>query len=162
MIKVLLTVFTIAFCHLLSLSVHAEDNNGFALGVISEARLLSDFSAFNKNFNESLITEQEKEIVAQWPESLKVDIYFATWCHDSEREVPKLLKLLQGNKQISATLIALDYQKEDPQQLAKDNDVKYTPTIIVYRDESKTEELGRIIERPNTSLVADINQLLLD
>ncbi|TWX56893.1 thioredoxin family protein [Colwellia hornerae] len=159
--KLLLTVFTIVFCNLLSLSVHAENTDGFALGVISEAELLSDFSAFNKNFNEFLLSEQEKEIIAQWPESLKIDIYFATWCHDSEREVPKLLKLLQGNKQISATLIALDYQKEDPQQLAKANNVKYTPTIIIYQDESKTVELGRVIERPNTSLVADINQLLL-
>ena len=32
---------------------------------------------------------------------------------------------------------------------------------VVYRDKNKRDELGRIIERPNNSLIEDINQLLL-
>jgi thioredoxin 1 len=159
--KLFLTVCTIAFFCLFSISVHAESNEDFALGVITEAALLNDFSVFNKNFNEFLISAQEQEMIALWPETLTIDIYFATWCHDSEREVPKLLKLLQVNKHLTAKLIALDFKKEDPQQLAKENNIKYTPTIIIYRDDSKKEELGRIIERPSKSLVEDINQLLL-
>jgi len=71
------------------------------------------------------------------------------------------LKLLKVNSRISTMLIALDYQKQEPQQLALSHNIKYTPTIIIYRDTSKTEELGRIIERPKKSLVADINELFL-
>ncbi len=147
-----------AFISLLSLSAQADD---FALGVVSEAKLLNDFSVFETNFEAFSVSEQEQELIAQWPKTLKIDIYFATWCHDSEREVPKLLKLLKANKHINVTLIALDYQKTDPQDLAINNNIKYTPTIIIYRDEIKKEELGRIIERPNKSLVQDIAQLLL-
>ncbi len=159
----LLHVFTLTFFYLLSVSVYANNNNDddFALGVISESQLLSDFSGFNEKFQAFSISEQEQEIIAQWPETLQIDVYFGTWCHDSEREIPKLLKLLKANKHITPTLIALDYQKEDPQALAKGNKVKYTPTIIVYRDKNKRDELGRIIERPNNSLIEDINQLLL-
>ncbi len=160
----LLHVFTLTFFYLLSVSVYANNNNNdddFALGVISESQLLSDFSGFNEKFQAFSISEQEQEIIAQWPETLQIDVYFGTWCHDSEREIPKLLKLLKANKHITSTLIALDYQKEDPQALAKRSKVKYTPTIIVYRDKNKRDELGRIIERPNNSLIEDINQLLL-
>ena len=158
----LLHVFTLTFFYLLSVSVYANNNDDdFALGVISESQLLSDFSGFNEKFQAFSISEQEQEIIAQWPETLQIDVYFGTWCHDSEREIPKLLKLLKANKHITPTLIALDYQKEDPQALAKRSKVKYTPTIIVYRDKNKRDELGRIIERPNNSLIEDINQLLL-
>jgi thioredoxin 1 len=159
--KKLLTVFAITFFSLLSTSIHADTDDDFALGVISEAKLLNDFSHFSENFEAFTITDQEQEIIAQWPETLNVEIYFGTWCHDSEREVPKILKLLKVNEQITSTLIALDFKKEDPQGLAKTNKIKYTPTIIIYRDSSKKEELGRIIERPSKSLVEDINQLLI-
>jgi thioredoxin 1 len=161
----LLTLFTLTFFCFISVSVHAENENenenDFALGVISESQLLSGFTGFNEKFQAFSISDQEQEIIAQWPKALQIDVYFGTWCHDSEREVPKLLKLLKANKDITSTLIALDYQKEDPQALAKESQIKYTPTIIVYRDKSKKEELGRIIERPNKSLIEDINQLLL-
>jgi len=159
--KKLLTLFTLAFFSLLSVSVIADSNKDFAVGVISENKLLNDFSDFNQNFKEFSVSEQEREMIALWPETLKIDVYFGTWCHDSEREVPKLLKLLKANKHVTAKLIALDYQKQDPQHLAKESRIKYTPTIIIYLDGSKKEELGRIIERPNKSLVEDINQLLL-
>jgi thiol-disulfide isomerase/thioredoxin len=157
----LLTAFTLAIFCLLSVSVHASSDDNFALGVISESQLLNDFSHFNENFQEFSISEQEQGIIAQWPATLQIDVYFGTWCHDSEREVPKLLKLLKANKHITSTLIALDYQKEDPEAFAKGSQIKYTPTFIVYRDKHKKEELGRIIERPNKTLVEDINQLLL-
>jgi thiol-disulfide isomerase/thioredoxin len=143
----------------MSVSISADDND-FALGVISESQLLSDFSGFDEKFEAFSISEQEQEVIAHWPKLLQIDVYFGTWCHDSEREVPKLLKLLKANKHITTTLIALDYQKEDPHSLAKESQIKYTPTIIIYRDNSKKEELGRIIERPNKSLVEDINQML--
>jgi thioredoxin 1 len=159
--KTLLAVFTLTLFSLLSVLVHAESDADFALGVISESQLLSDFSGFNEKFQAFSISEQEQKSIALWPNTLQIDVYFGTWCHDSEREVPKILKLLKANKNITLNLIALDYQKEDPQALAKDNQIKYTPTFIIYRDKSKKEELGRIIERPNKSLVEDINQLIL-
>ena len=160
--KSLLTIFTLTFFCLMSVFVSADNNNDdFALGVISESQLLSGFDVFNERFQAFSINEAEQNIIAKWPETLQVEVYFGTWCHDSEREVPKLLKILKANQHITPTLIALDYQKEDPQALAKESKIKYTPTIIIYRDKSKKEELGRIIERPNKSLIEDINLLLL-
>jgi thiol-disulfide isomerase/thioredoxin len=157
--KLLFTILVFTCFNLLSSTVNASNDN-YALGVISEDKLLSDYSEFNKNYQAFSVSAQDVEIIAQWPENLKVEVFFGTWCHDSEREVPKLLKLFKANKHITPKLVALDYQKQDPEQSAEKHRVKYTPTIIIYKDASKKEELGRIIERPKTSLVEDINQLL--
>ena len=122
--------------------------------------MLSAYADFNDNYQQFSLSEAEQNLVADWPKDLTVDVYFGTWCHDSVREVPKLIKILSGNKDIKLSLIALDHQKNDPEDLASVNKVKYTPTIIVYRDTDKKQEIGRIIERPKQSLIADINQFL--
>ena len=96
----LLTLFTLTFFCFISVSVHAENENenDFALGVISESQLLSGFTGFNEKFQAFSISDQEQKIIAQWPKALQIDVYFGTWCHDSEREVPKLLKLLKKSE----------------------------------------------------------------
>lgn len=155
-----LKLFSLATFSLLALFANANDNDDFALGMISEENLLTGYADFNNNFQEFTLSEEEQRVIADWPKNLTIDVYFGTWCHDSIREVPKLLKILSGNKDINLSLIALDHQKQDPQDLATTNKVKYTPTIIVYRDVDKKQEIGRIIERPKQSLITDINQFL--
>ena len=95
--KSLLTVFTLTFFCLMSVFATADNGDDFALGVISESQLLSGYDIFNEKFQTFSISEEDKDIIAQWPETLQIDVYFGTWCHDSEREVPKLLKLLLAN-----------------------------------------------------------------
>ena len=84
---------------------------------------------------------------------------FGTWCHDSEREVPRLLKILDalgvGDERV--TLIALDWDKREPRDRARDAGVKFTPTFIFYLDGS---EAGRIVERPEVSLEQDIARIV--
>ena len=78
-------------------------------------------------------------------------VLFGTWCHDSQREVPRLLKLLEQSKVElnSLTLVAVDYNKQDPQGLAEQFQLKYTPTFIVI-DQSK--EQHRVVEKPQGTL----------
>lgn len=95
------------------------------------------------------------------PENVSVLLFFGTWCHDSEREVPRLLKLLEtaGLSEDKLKLIALDYRKREPEGRATKFNVRYTPTAIFIRD---GEEVGRIVERPNTSLYEDINAMFAE
>jgi thiol-disulfide isomerase/thioredoxin len=89
-------------------------------------------------------------------EGLKVVVLFASWCHDSEREVPRLLKLLkQSGVALSALqLEAVNQQKQHPEQLHNKYSLRYTSTIIVL--DSNDQELGRIIEKPKQSLAEDL------
>ena len=95
------------------------------------------------------------------PEDVHVLVFFGTWCHDSERAVPRLLKLLEaeGLSEETLTLIALDYRKREPEGRAARFKVRYTPTAIFMRD---GVEVGRIVERPNTSLHGDIKAMFVE
>ena len=155
-----LKLLSVATFSLLALLANASDSDDFAVGMISKESLFADYAGFSENFQQFTLSEAEQKVIADWPQDLTIDVYFGTWCHDSIREVPKLMKILSANKYIKLSLIALNYQKQDPQDLAVANQVKYTPTIIVYRDMERKQEVGRIIERPKQSLIIDINQFL--
>ena len=89
------------------------------------------------------------------PEDSSVLLFFGSWCHDSEREVPRLLKLLEtaGLSEDQLTLIALDYRKREPEGRAAEFNVRFTPTAIFMRE---GVEVGRIVERPATTLHEEI------
>lgn len=127
------------------------DRYRYPLGDISHAELLERHEVFRRNYTEYVTPEPIEGL----PADLAVQILFGTWCHDSEREVPRMLKLLKasGVKQENISLIALDIRKEEPEGRAKALGVKYTPTFIFF---SSGRELGRIIEQPTASLADDL------
>jgi len=137
---------------ILSLSQAAlADRYQYPLGDISQAQLLERHEVFKRNYD----AYEVRAGIDGLPADLKVKILFGTWCHDSEREVPRMLKLLtaSGVKEDNISLISLDIRKEEPEGRAKALDVRFTPTFIFFRGDI---ELGRIIERPVESLQADI------
>jgi thiol-disulfide isomerase/thioredoxin len=90
---------------------------------------------------------------------LKIVVFLGTWCPDSMREVPKLLKLLEAanNPNISLHLYALDTFMEDGAGLAKVEGIRAVPTMIFFRD---GRELGRIIESPATTMENDFLKII--
>ncbi len=126
-------------------------------GAINVQELLSHYELFDRKYQAFTLSETEQQVMSQWPDDLSIEIYFGTWCHDSQREVPRLLKALAKHDNIPLQLTLLDHQKSDPQGQAKIKKVKYTPTFIIYQDQ---REIGRIIERPKVSLIADITQFI--
>ena len=131
------------------------DRYQYPLGDISQAQLLERHEMFKRNFDAYEVTAG----IDGLPADLKVKILFGTWCHDSEREVPRMLKLLaaSGVKEENISLISLDIRKEEPEGRAKALDVRFTPTFIFLLGDI---ELGRIIERPVESLQADITAMV--
>jgi thioredoxin 1 len=138
----------------LSLEVMA-DRYRYPLGDISQADLLERYHVFKRNFDAYEVTAG----IDGLPADLKVKILFGAWCHDSEREVPRMLKLLatSGVEEENISLISLDIRKEEPEGRAKALDVRFTPTFIFLTGGT---ELGRIVEKPNVSLEHDIKIML--
>lgn len=128
-----------------------------AIGEISQQQLLSDYPYFQQSYRMYNLSDEEIMAIKRWPTDLHVAVYFGTWCHDSQREVPRFLKILNENMSISSRLIGLDYNKSEPNGTAKNRGIKYTPTFIIYRN---NKEIGRIIERPKVSITADISAML--
>ena len=131
------------------------DRYRYPLGDISQAELLERHEVFKRNYDTYKVTAG----IDGLPADLKVTILFGTWCHDSEREVPRMLKLLaaSGVKEENISLISLDVRKKEPEGRAKALDVRFTPTFIFFSDGI---ELGRIVERPNGELQSDLRTLI--
>jgi len=90
-------------------------------------------------------------------------VFLGTWCGDSRREVPRLIKLLDACKfpESGLKLVMVDYRdgsyKQSPQHEEKGRNIFRVPTILVY---SGNKELGRIIEFPKVSLEKDLLAIL--
>ena len=94
---------------------------------------------------------------------LEFTVFFGTWCGDSRREVPRLLKLFDalGLPEGSVELVALDRTaealKQSPGGEERGREIYRVPTLIVERD---GEELSRLVEHPVLSLERDLLAML--
>lgn len=92
-----------------------------------------------------------------------ITIFLGTWCGDSKREVPRVLKMLDccGFPSNNLTLIMVSNRdslyKKSPQHEEAGKNIVRVPTIII---EQKGVEIGRIIEFPKTSLEKDMLSIL--
>ncbi|WP_064435520.1 TlpA family protein disulfide reductase [Pseudoalteromonas neustonica] len=150
MLKNLLMLCTLV-C--LSWSASASDEAPFS-GDISASTLLADYNKFSQEYERFTATSDELELIQKLA-GKDILVLFGTWCHDSQREVPRLLKLLEKSKVAvnSLQLIAVGYNKKDPAGVAPAHELKYTATMIVMQE---GKELSRVVEKPKNSLVIDL------
>lgn len=93
----------------------------------------------------------------------RIEIFLGTWCGDSRREVPRMMKMLTktGFDQQQIKLIFVSNEsgtyKQSPQHEEVGKNIKRVPTLIVYEG---NKEIGRIIEYPVISLEKDLLSIL--
>jgi tetratricopeptide (TPR) repeat protein len=94
---------------------------------------------------------------------ISIEAYFGTWCGDSRRQIPRLLRLLDlaGFDEQRLTLIGLSDREKEFKQAPGNPEAKRgvhrTPTIVLVREGI---EVGRIVETPAASLEADVLAIL--
>ena len=87
-----------------------------------------------------------------------IEVYFGTWCSDSQREVPRLIKLLEkANFNFDHfELVGVGRDKKVPnvsKEQQKKLHITNVPTIIVYQN---GHELNRFVEYAQESLEKDL------
>ena len=111
------------------------------LGDIQIQNLFTEYPLFKSRYDNYEVTDQ---INLSDLEDISVVIMFGTWCHDSKREVPKMLRILDsagvGTEKIS--LIGVDTKKAEPKGREKLYNLRNTPTLILLKN---GKEVGRII-----------------
>lgn len=82
----------------------------------------------------------------------RVTIVFATWCGDSKRAVPRLLKALHEahNPLLQVDLYGIGPEFLSPLDYVRDQRLTNVPTMIVERGRN---EIGRVVETPVTATV---------
>jgi len=81
-----------------------------------------------------------------------ITVFMGTWCEDSHRDFPRLMKILEELKfpDGKLTIIAVNRKKESPTGEESRYNIQKVPTIIV---EKYGKEIGRIIEMPTTGYI---------
>ena len=88
-----------------------------------------------------------------------VKVFMGSWCEDSQREVPALLKLLDLADFDSSQLeiIAMTHDKDTPENYEADYQIEFIPTIMFFKDGA---ELNRIVEYTQETLELDMLKIL--
>jgi len=88
-----------------------------------------------------------------------VKVFMGSWCEDSQREVPALLKLLDlAEFDLSQLeIIAMTHDKDTPENYEADYQIEFIPTIMFFQDGA---ELNRIVEYTQETLELDMLKIL--
>ena len=135
-------------------------NSGPYTGEISAKQLIEEYPHFRSGYENYQPSPEESAAVATL-QGKSLVVLFGTWCHDSEREIPRLLKLLDisGVELQKLSLHGVDYKKHEPSNLHTLYNMTHSPTIILLED---GVELGRIVEKPEKSLGEDLAEFVAD
>jgi thiol-disulfide isomerase/thioredoxin len=114
---------------------------------------------FNSNFKTYLVDQNSlKAIKKKQLKNLKILAFMGTWCHDSNREIPRLMRVCEElgiAEQLE--LYGVDVDKKSLFGREESYDLRKTPTIIFFL---KGEEIGRVIEEPEVSFEAYLAEIL--
>ena len=135
------------------------------LGANNRASLLqAPFSEwFEKNYNSYAVNDTLCTEIRPMMANKKMVIYLGTWCGDSKREVPRMLKMLDAADvtKSQVKLVMLDNKdstyKQSPGHEEKGLNIHRVPTFILYENDT---EIGRIVESPVVTLEKDLASIL--
>jgi len=146
-----------------ALSVEVKDSRGNPelLGIWPEERLTRPpyDSWFVKNYSEYAVDSLTADRLKGNLKDRSFVIVMGTWCGDSKREVPRILKILRycGIAPSAVQLIMVSdadsLYKQSPGHEERGLDIFRVPDLIVL---NHGREMGRIIESPVVSLEKDL------
>ena len=137
-----------------------EEGSKMLVGAIEVSDLDTErFGWFNTELEKYTV---DQETASQLEEALKgkdLTVFMGTWCEDSQREIPRLVKILvKINNEKGPTIVAVNRDKDIPEGVTKVENIDYVPTIIISEN---GKEMGRIVESTQESLEKDLLKIAL-
>lgn len=135
-----------------------SQSNSF-IGPVQEEEILAAFPIYeiykDRYQPEAPVISQ----LVQVQDSVKLMVFWGSWCKDSKKQVPRMMKVLEaaGNPFLQIQYVGVDEKKNFPKRFLNKFNIKYIPTIVVLKGDL---ELGRITEKPRQSVEAELVQIL--
>jgi thiol-disulfide isomerase/thioredoxin len=136
------------------------EGNEILVGKISYIQMVQYTKVwFNKEYDFFRINEERLEKIKPLLKDKRVVLIMGTWCEDSQREVPGMMKILDqtGYNTAEMEIIAIDEDKRTKEGLENIYNLAYVPTLIFFDGK---KEINRIVEFPIKSLEQDILDIL--
>ena len=136
------------------------EGNEILVGKISYAQMEKYCAAwFTPDYDRYKVNASLLEQIKPLLNGKKVNLLMGTWCEDSQREVPGMMKILAaaGYAVNELEIIAVDEDKRTPSGIEKPYAATYVPALIFY---SEGQEMNRIVEFPIGTLEEDIFAIL--
>ena len=136
------------------------EGNEILVGKISYAQMEKYCTAwFTPDYDRYKVNASLLEQIKPLLNGKKVNLLMGTWCEDSQREVPGMMKILAaaGYAVNELEIIAVDEDKRTPSGIEKPYAATYVPALIFY---SEGQEMNRIVEFPIGTLEEDIFAIL--
>ena len=138
-----------------------EEGTPYMIGEINPTNLLTYEHSqwFQKEYDFFKLNPSWVAEMKPLAHGLTYTLFLGTWCEDSQREVPGMLKILDALDVQAGdmTLYAMDEDKTTPQYFEEGLDIINIPTLIFYKD---GKEMNRIVEFPVESLYKDMGKIL--
>lgn len=136
--------------------------NKILIGKIPLTAIANDsinFSWYNKRQAKYQVKDSLKQKIKLLLKDVTFDVFLGTWCSDTKLMFPKFTKILDSlaYDKTKVNYYALDKNKKGLTNKASQKNVKFVPTIIVYRGGI---ELNRIVEKHIVSTEADLLTIL--
>ncbi len=114
---------------------------------------------FNKEYTNYKVDFPTTEEIKNYLDGKIIKIVLGTWCSDSRREVPRMLKILDfvGFPDDKIQLINVSREKKGIAGEVDSLNIEFVPTIIVYEN---GKEISRIIETPTETLEKDLLKII--
>ncbi|SNY91924.1 thioredoxin family protein [Flagellimonas pacifica] len=160
-----LLISTSIFAQDINKEIVLENGKKFMVGKINAEALQSQPYAnwYNPNYQNYTVDKSMADMFKKKIKECNIKLFLGTWCGDSKREVPRILKILHEVKFPTDQLeiVALDGRKENykksPTGEEKSLNIIKVPTMIFFKE---GKEINRIVESPLESLEEDMAQIV--
>lgn len=145
--------------------IELDNGKKFMVGKINLKGLQSEPYAkwFNSNYENYTVDESMVKMFKKQLRKHHIKLFLGTWCGDSKREVPRMLKILHDAKfpMDQLEIVALDrrkgHYKKSPTGEEEGLNIIKVPTMVFF---SAGKEVNRIVESPLESLEEDMAQIV--
>jgi thiol-disulfide isomerase/thioredoxin len=133
------------------------NNQRILIGKVTQANI-TDSIWYRENYNEESASSEALKNINKFSKEVTVEVFFGTWCDDSRYWVPSFIGLIDKTELADqVSLVAVPRSKKTAETAKLKEIIERVPTFVFWRD---GEEIGRIVEAPEVSLVMDMIEIL--
>lgn len=141
-------------------SMPAAGSDRMIVGKTAQGSLFRDYPVFWNHYRGYTPREDVVEQISHITGFHDILVFFGTWCKESIRELPKLLRILDAadNKNLKLALYGVDRNQKEGLGMSDRFNVQRVPTTVVLHN---GVERGRIVGSSEKSIEAELLRILM-